>query len=292
LGGVGEADIQAGALQDALDDSDEGDGSEVDRATAAASATSPDDIDNAVLQLLASRDRTGTPAPDEDDRPAETAAGPAFSAPASGPSTAEQPGQDEQPAPRQPRRTARTSFSSFGPPDLPVRPSTANRSESAAGAGSGPDQAETSPSEPVPEFESVTQGLAPDAVVTEAVPVEPIADEAFPQLAPVSADETADTPGAQEAVASAVAADAGRSSRSSRSSRSGTTRRVRRPAGASAEATNAPDASSPNGEAATTDAASDGGETAPRAPRRRRVRRPAGSSSGAAGEAVASEASS
>ena len=36
----------------------------------------------------------------------------------------------------------------------------------------------------------MTQGLAPDAVVSEALPVEPIDDEVFPQLAPVSADET------------------------------------------------------------------------------------------------------
>jgi len=294
LGGVGDADIQAGALQDAVDDTDEGDGSEVDRSSAAASGTSPEDIDNAVLQLLASRDQSGPPGPEEDDRAAESATS-SLTAPA----PVEEPARAEQPArPPAPRRIARTSFSSFGPPDVPLRPSasasTADQAES-AGTGSGSDrgdEASTPVDAAAPDLGSVTQGLAPDAVVTEAVPVEPVADEAFPQLAPVSAEETVDTPGAQEAVATAVAADAGRPARSGRSSRSGTTRRTRRPAGGAAESAGASSATSPNGESASAEPAADAGETATRAPRRRRVRRPAGSSSSAAGETVTTEAGS
>lgn len=277
LGGAGEADIQAETLQDALDDTDEGDGSEVDRSTEASSSTSSDDIDNAVLELLASRDRASTPETVADERHAETAPGPAFATPA--PSVAR--------TSTSPRRVARTSFSSFGPPDVPVRPltpmSSPDRTEAAAGQG---EESAASASTTVPDYESVTQGLAPDAVVSEAVPVEPVDDAAFPQLAPVSADETVDTPGAEEAVAVAVAGEAARPARSGRSTRSGAPRRARRPASGSADSSSAPSATDTPAAEATGDA----GDAASRAPRRRRVRRPAAASSGATGEAVTSEA--
>jgi NYN domain len=292
LGGVSDANIEAGALQDALDETDAGDGTEVDRGLAAPTASTPDDIENAVLELLASRDRDGAPLPVSDEAPTETGRLEEVAPSA--------PVEESTPAPA--RRVARTSFSSFGPPELPIRPpsSAAPSTDADTGAKSdgGADTAQGDvDSEPgladaaaSPEQGSITQGLAPDAVVSEALPVEPVADEAFPQIAPVSAEETVLTPESEEAVTSATVADAGRSSRSSRSSRSGSTRRTRRPAGGSADS-GAPAASSATGtDPATPDPSEVAGDAAPRTPRRRRPRRPAGSASASTGEAVATEA--
>jgi hypothetical protein len=284
LGGAGEADLQAETLQDTLDDSDAGDGTEDGQSQVASSAASPDDIDDAVLRLLAARD-TGTAAPAVgDERPAD-----ADEAPAVGTSAADLAASQEPSPPV--RRVARTSFSSFGPPDVPVQRTSsaspardegtlpapegdvgsADQSEGAPAATAGPSDAG--------EHESVTQGLAPDAVVSEAVPVEPVADEVFPQLAPISAEEAVLTPAPAESP-SATADDTSRPARSSRSGRTGAPRRTRRPAAESTAAS----------EPAAGEAASDAGEQPTRAPRRRRARRPAASA--ATSEPVTSETGS
>lgn len=288
LGGVSDADLQAGALQESLDDSDEGDGTELDRSTPSSAAASPDDIDSAVLQLLASRDRATVP-DTEEESPAETAVAPDLSAPVPATPVAE-------PARTPARRVARTSFSSFGPPDVPVRPlvpaSAPERTEipSDTASASASDRDEAMATGASPTHDSVTQGLAPDAVVSEAMPVEPVDDAAFPQLAPVAAAETDEVSGDAQPVTATAASDSGRPARSGRSTRSGATRRTRRPASASPEASG-PSAETQSGSAgATADAVPEAGDVAARAPRRRRVRRPAGAASGAAGEAVTSEA--
>jgi len=291
LGGVGEGDIQAEVLQDALDDSDEGDGTEVDRGGTVTAAANPDDIENAVLQLLASRDREISSAVVQDESPAETAVAPDLSTPVPIPS--------EQPSSAAPRRAVRTSFSSFGPPDSLVRPASdapvqewteADPTADSTRVPEREEESEASASTALPEFDSVTQGLVPDAVVTEAVHAEPVADAAFPQLAPVSADETETVPPAEPDVADLAAADSERPGRSGRTSRSSGTRRTRRPAGRTSETNGTIGIASSADEAASPDEASDGGEAAQRAPRRRRVRRPMASPSGAAVEAVTSEA--
>jgi hypothetical protein len=292
LGGVGDADIQAGALPDAPDDTDEGDGTEVDRSSAAPTASTPDDIESAVLELLASRDRDDAPISVSDEAPAEAAG--------HGELTPSAPAEESTPKPA--RRVARTSFSSFGPPDLPIRPATSAtpstdadtgaRSEGDADTAQGDATSESGLADAAssPEHGSVTQGLAPDAVVSEALPVEPVADEAFPQIAPVSAEETVLTPDSEEAVTSAAAADAGRPSRSGRSSRSGSTRRTRRPAEGSADSGGAAASSATGADTATPESSQVAGDAAPRSPRRRRPRRPAGSASASTAEPVASEA--
>jgi hypothetical protein len=194
LGGVGDAELQAEALHDGLDDSDEGDGTEVEQSTAASAPPSPDDIDNAVLQLLASRDRPGVPVPDDDESPVSTASEPAITAPA------------PEPAVRAtPRRVATTSFSSFGPPDVPIRrrssfspppaPSPVEPTpspEPAPAVNEGAESSAPTAAQAATEAASVIQGLAPDAVVSEALPVEPVAHEPFPQITPVAPDETAE----------------------------------------------------------------------------------------------------
>jgi len=193
LGGVGESDLQTEALQEVLDDTDEGDGTEEDRASASASTASPDDIDNAVLQLLASRDREPSPTSVGEVSGPETFSPTPYSTPARTPDVEERS--------RPPRRVARTSFSSFGPPESPIRPgslapaptepATPSNSEGTSnGSDTGEHSAPAAEASDVigPDLGSVTQGLVPDAVVTEDVPVEPVDDAAFPQLAPVSAE--------------------------------------------------------------------------------------------------------
>ena len=179
IGGVGDADIQAEALQDMPDDTDEGDGSEVDRSTAAASAASPDDIDTAVLQLLASRDRgdrESTPAADEGERSEEPTAASSFTAPVPSPFAApdltEDSARTERPAPATPRRVARTSFSSFGPPDVPVRP-TRDRGRNAQVADSGSGAASVEAEESAGPTSPEGRSLSPSRRVSHPTPSSP-----------------------------------------------------------------------------------------------------------------------
>lgn len=286
----GDADIQAESFQERLDDTDEGDGTEVDRSTAAASVSSPDDIDNAVLQLLASRDRDTTLPTVDEESPAETAVAPDLSSPVPVPTA--------DPTPPSPRRIARTSFSSFGPPDVPLRPttpaSTSEETEASAVAEadsvSGRDEETPADNISTPTYDSVTQGLAPDAVVTEAIHVDPVGDAAFPQLAPVTADETEEVAGIDQPDAVTSNGDSGRPARSGRTTRSGTTRRTRRPAGGSADPSSGSTGTASSAGAASAEGASESGDADSRAPRRRRVRRPTPSSAAVASEAVTSEA--
>jgi hypothetical protein len=270
-------------VTDVLDDSDEGDGTEVEQ-SAAATAPSPDDIDTAVLQLLASRDRPADAESAADEAPSSAPSVPAFTAPAVEPMI-----------PAAPRRVARTSFSSFGPPDVPLRspsqrsttPPVEAASPSGAAADGGDETGQTSAPSAVQaasEAASVIQGLAPDAVVSETLPVEPVGAEPFPQVTPVAPDET-------EAVASGGAENTAPTTdepaapaRRSRSTRPGTARRTRRPA-ASTPDSNGTLAAASDAESPSAESASDAGDAA-RAPRRRRTRRPTASTS----EPVSSEA--
>jgi ribonuclease E len=282
LGSIGDGDVQTEGVTDVLDDSDEGDGTEVEQ-SAAATAPSPDDIDNAVLQLLASRDRPADSESVADETPSNAPSVPAFTAPAV-----------EPVAPAAPRRVARTSFSSFGPPDVPLRPpshSTTPPVDAAPPAEPASDRGDETGETSAPsavqaasEAASVIQGLAPDAVVSETLPVEPIAAEPFPQVTPVAPDETeAVASGGAESTAPTTDESAA-PARRSRSTRSGTARRTRRPA-ASTPDSNGTLAAASDAESASTEPASDSGDAA-RAPRRRRTRRPTASTS----EPVSSEA--
>lgn len=289
IGGAGEADLQAGALQSALDDTDEGDGTEIVAGTGGVAPTSPDDIDSAVLELLASRDRASSPSSVADRLTTDISHTTTPSAPV-----------EVVPSPPA-RRVARTSFSSFGPPEPPVRPlASAAASGQAEPRPSAESRSpgdrslelpavETPAAEPVPEYDSVTQGLAPDAVVSEAVQVEPVDDQPFPQLAPVSADETAAGSEVEQPTGAVAGADGGRPTRSGRSTRSGSTRRTRRSSGGSTDGSTAPAGTSAGAETPAREESAESGDAAARAPRRRRTRRPA-TSSVAAGEAVTSEA--
>jgi ribonuclease E len=281
LGGIADGDVQPAGVTDALDDSDEGDGTEVEPSTAAATAPSPDDIDNTVLQLLASRDRPADAESVADESPSSMASGSAFS----DRSEEAAPATTETVTPAAPRRVARTSFSSFGPPDVPLRSPSLRTSTPPGDAAppSGPtsdrgDEADEtsapSAAQAASEAASVIQGLAPDAVVSETLPVEPAGSQPFPQLTPVAPDET-------EAVASADEPAA--PARRSRSTRSSTARRTRRPAASTADS-NGTLAAASDADSASAAPASEDGDAA-RTPRRRRTRRP----STAAAEPVSSE---
>jgi hypothetical protein len=306
MGGLGDADGQAETLHDSVDEADESETDEHERGSGNVVGSSPDDIDSAVLQLLAARDRDQSPPPAADtaseaDEPAVVPA-PAESA------SATVSAEPEPPA--QPRRVVRTSFSSFGPPEMnlrpltpaPIRPEPPTPAESpAAGEGAGEEGAGeatgtgalASPAdEPTPAVTDQAEAATSEAAAPETTGAEVPATEPFASAvaSDAPADMTADAANGTAEPEAAPAASA-RPSRSGRSSRTGTSRRSRG-SGSSATSSASTDTAPAEGAA---EASSEGSADAARAPRRRRTRRPAsaateGASEPAVGEPIASEA--
>jgi hypothetical protein len=300
LGAVGDADFQAEALQEPEEGGSDADASDDEQGAASAAGTSPDDIDNAVLQLLAARDRdepsTGTgPSEPAVSSPAAAESAPAFSAPSLTTSPSAPPASAARP------RVARTSFSSFEPPELPFRrrAAEATPSERASGESGQPDRQLDVAASPVAESsaEEPTVGAAVANVTSEATADAPTTGGAeTPAFAPdsigpgpVAADSEpalGESAGAESAAGEAAGVDTGRRTRSSRSTnRSTGTRRTRRPSTATTGESNGA-AEAPASEASATEGAGD----AARAPRRRRTRRPAGATADGGGESVSGEA--
>jgi hypothetical protein len=303
IGGLGDGELQGDSLHDGVDDLDEVEADDDDQAPAvAAASSSPDDIDNAVLQLLASRDREQLPSAAAEA--ASLAEEPATSTVTPEPAVVEEaPPAPEPYAPR--RRAVRTSFSSFGPPEINFRPAAPAPSEPEPPAAiittvpettdepSASSAAAWAPAEPAAESASavVAEGLAPDASVSEAFAAEPI-----PMSAAADAPESFDTAGAvdngadsaKESVAESAPVASSRPARSSRSGRTGGTRRTRGSSSGTAAA-----ATSTTAAASEAGSADEGSGDAPRAPRRRRTRRPASpAAEGPASEGLTSESPS
>jgi hypothetical protein len=297
IGGLGDGDLTGESLQEAGEHGEDADTGDEDRSPASAATSTPDDIDSAVLQLLASRDRDApavaaggvASAEDEEETAPEAVSTPPFAAPTGLTSSSAEP---TAPPAEPRRRIARTSFSSFGPPDLSfARPPR----EQSAPSGSptdapGRSEAATSPLGPTPiaaasDEPVVSQGLAPESVVPQAM-----ATDAVPGSQ--SSDDTNVVASAEQAVGEAVAASPRRPSRSGRtSSRSGTSGRTRRPASGSASSSTSSSDGESLGAAVVSDAAGGSASQASGTTRRRRTRRPsgAGSSSEGAGEGATSE---
>ncbi|MFN8632589.1 MAG: NYN domain-containing protein [Chloroflexota bacterium] len=304
LGGIGESDAAVESLPDESETDDVLDGDS--DSDAAAVASSPDDIDTAVLELLAARDRDTSPSspavtpPAESEQPSSVVSSARIPA-APEPSSAVQPSESgttgsEAASPRP--KIARTSFSSFGPPDVPARQSPPPALAPLAGTYSDeptsravePEAAITTPapSTDTTAFEEIAAAVTmPDAVAPDIDPT--VVDEGGS-----AGDDTA--PAVAEAAASEARPTArpSRSRRSGQSSRSGATRRPRQ-APASGN-TNGSVSSSASTEVASSaeagpaaDAPSEGGEAPARPARRRRTRRPAGAVTEGA-EAVSGEA--
>lgn len=281
-------------------------GAEVRAAEARPSA--PDDLDSAVLQILAARDRgPGQPAA-EDVQTAPPPAAPAAEVSEPEPSRAPEPDRAPEPTrvpeparvarptpPARPR-VARTSFSTFGPPDLSISPpssspassapaaESANQPAAALSPGSTVEQAETAPAaaEPVdarpdiPAAAAAYAAPAPSTTLDVAVPDvaagEPLATPAEPGAAePATAEApTTDAPSEHGEAAAAEATSPARSGAArGRTRRSGQSRTRR--------------ASAESGAASPSVVES---EESARPVRRRRTRRPAGASADAAGAAA------
>jgi hypothetical protein len=287
LGGLGDGDAQNETLHDTVDDTDEIDGEdEEERSPAMAPGASPDDIDTAVLQLLASRDREQSPPPagdtaSEADQPAVLPA-----TAETGPATA--PVEPERPAPR---RAVRTSFSSFGPPESSFRPVTPARSrpEPLAPVERQPELPSTgelaSPAdEPAPgvtgEAEAAAGNTAPESTVSDPIGSAFVSD---------AASDTAEVVDAVNGTATTEAETAPvTSTRPSRSSRSGRTGASRRSRGSGSAATSGASTDTAPAEASS-ETSAEGSAEATRAPRRRRTRRPAAAATEGTGEPLASE---
>jgi len=300
---LGEGDAQNDAVNDSGDDGDEIETADSDRNSTSAAVSTPEDIDNAVLELLASRDRdlptaeaeqiTSEPARHEE--PPRAAAARPFTPPphlaplSSAPETAAEP----------PRRVARTSFSSFEPPNLSYRQRTTPSSSPYTRSIEARNDERSREEAPSPNADAVVTepvlGVG-QSVVADAPTVfspgdvidAPVADGApIPAASADASDSPASSAGDEPGV-EAASSSTSRSTRTSRGSgRSGTSRRARRPAsgedGAAATAPEATPAVAASGEAVTDEA---------RAPRRRRTRRPAGAVAEGGGEAINSEAGS
>jgi hypothetical protein len=295
IGGLGDADGQTETLHDSVDEVDESDADEDERGPVGVASSSPDDIDSAVLQLLAARDREQSPPPAADT--ASEADAPAVVPASAEAASVTAPAEPAPPA--QPRRVVRTSFSSFGPPDVNLRPLTPTplRSEPAT-TDKAPAPSESEPEsvgsselaspadEPAPSVtdhaaEVTTEAASAETTVSEATAPEPIASvSASDALAEGATDAVNGT-----AEPDATPAASARPSRSSRSSRTGTSRRSRG-SGSSAASSASTDTAPAEG---STEASTEGSADAARAPRRRRTRRPTAASSESAGEPIASE---
>jgi hypothetical protein len=295
IGGLGEGELQGDSLLDGVDDLDEVEAEDDDQAPVVAASSSPDDIDNAVLQLLAARDREQLPSAAAEA--ASLAEEPAISAVTPEPAVVEvaPPPAPEPYTPR--RRAVRTSFSSFGPPEINFRPAAPAQAqpeppaaiittvpettdEPSASAGASWAPAEPA-AEAVVEASGPAEGAAPEHVVAEPIPASSAAD-ATPETG--SNGVTA----GDESVEGSAPAASSRPARSSRSGRTGSTRRTRgSSSGTAAAATSATAATSESG------SADEGSGDAARAPRRRRTRRPASAAAeGLASEGLAAEAPS
>ena len=178
LGGLGDGDAQNETLHDAIDDADELDGEDEEERSPAlatgATGSSPDDIDTAVLQLLASRDREQSPPPAADT--ASEADQPAVLPATAETGTVTAPAEPERHAPR---RVVRTSFSSFGPPESNFRPRTPApiRSEPLTPVASAPESLGTgelaSPADaPAPAVTDGTEAAAADDAASEPIGAE------------------------------------------------------------------------------------------------------------------------
>jgi hypothetical protein len=319
LGGLGDADSQAETQHDSVsehgehDDHDEAD--DETQGTASASGSSPDDIDNAVLQLLAARDREPAPAATAPE-PTRATEQPAATEPVAG--TDASPAPAEAAPPPTPRRTVRTSFSSFGPPEIPFRPATPTTeppaaSPAAAGTGSSvtAETAAASTEAPLdaPEASPAAVAAAPATEGASSESTDSTSDSAAAARddAPEAFGNGVETSGAAGEGPTTIAS--GRTARSSRSGsgrssgsgrtgstsggRSGTTRRTRASGSGAAVASSEPTATDSTTEAASGSTSGASGEAA-RGPRRHRSRRPAGAvSEGSTGEPIAaSEAAS
>jgi len=285
LGGVGEGDLSG--AEDTAESEDsvpvEADASLPTASTA--TPASPDDFDNAVLELLASRDRPGTVAPARSasmPSPAPVPAAETTAAPEA-PSAAAATASPIEAIPASRKRMVRTSFGSFGPTDRPARPminvtkrfaaaqpdaaestvapvaivSSAAEPEAASAVTS--TDAQTSDMAVTSEGTPITVGATPDPEVAPTVVVDAT-------NVPAITSEAAATDDAAGAVATPTDAEApanSRTSRTSRSSRGGEGRRTRRPAAAAGAATTT-----------AVEAVAGDGDEASRAPRRRRTRRP------------------
>lgn len=239
-------------------------------------ATTPDDIDSAVLQLLAARDQVAAPAPAADAGHAPTEAAP--SRPAA-------------PPPDRPR-IARTSFSTFGPPELPIQPpappptavpAVTSSPEPAAEEAAATPAEQTEAAAPAAEAPPVAELLAGPDDASGITPATPLPEAASgpatsPDLAPAVSEATpvasgeADTsagPPADEQPAESATAERAAPSRP----RTRRASRARAAAAASASPSTSPaTASTPDAPPAP---APSGGDEAPRPARRRRTRRSA-----------------
>ncbi|MCC7366871.1 MAG: NYN domain-containing protein [Chloroflexi bacterium] len=255
---------------------------------------SPDDLDDAVLKLLAARDRDAAAPSAEPILSAPTAAetepeptAPAFVSPATF-DTADEP----PPTPR--KRIARTSFGAFGPRESSARPLGVPPSEPV-------DAVPMTPAEPAAIIGQPAAEPAEGIAEPNSEPATPAPDEALASPAPTAeagvsgeaaaADNTSASANASAAEpsdgsAEAATADAPARARSGRSGRSSSGRRVRRPASPTAGES----AAAPVAEAAASPA-----DAAPATPPRRRrtrqaVREAAASSESAGTDSAASEA--
>jgi hypothetical protein len=238
----------------------------------AAPATSPDDIDDAVLRLLASRDRdvgsgtmASTPAPVREAEPEPT---PAMPAPVETPLPAFQaPALDtvpDEPPPAPRKRIARTSFGAFGPRDTPRAPVAATGVESGSeltpGTEHRPIRQEAGDPFHVPSGEVTAEATGapadPDATLTGSdTSAGTTADVAEASTATGVVNDTAPLEAPSEASSRA---------RSGRSGRSGGGRSRR-----------SPGASRSGGTPAVESGSGDAAETVPATPRRRRTRQAA-----------------
>jgi len=287
LGGLGDAEAQGETMHDTGSDLDVVDHEDENEETATAPSSTPDDIDTAVLELLASRDReaghaAGAEVASTVDEPAAASQSASFGPAPTPVETAPSP-------PR--RRMARTSFSAFGPPEVSIRPiaPTPSSSEPAPPAESASEQPEavTAADEPAAVTDQAEAGAAEGLVpapIPEAAP-EPVAIDQVGAAGEADATTSSDTDATVSTDAQVAPSSNGRTARSGRTGRTGTRRA--RGTGATATGSNAEGSIV---EGAGSEGAEGSGEGA-RAPRRRRTRRPAGGSSpDSSGDAVTVEA--
>ncbi|MGE3271085.1 MAG: NYN domain-containing protein [Chloroflexota bacterium] len=303
VGQIGEADSQTEQMHGSDEDGDEDEAP----VTPVALVSTPEDIDDAVLRLLASRDRDVTPAPaPPPSSPAITASParipvstptPQAESPSEGfsaPSLSDIP--EELPPPPPPKRLVRTSFSSFGPPEGLSRstpttnsatsqaPSTPASTESAADRESEQRSAQAEESPTASDRSAEISGQTPSVTSPETGSE---SATATPREIPEQGEPAANEQTGEDNPASAEATDeskpAGRSSQGGRATRSRSTgtRRTRRPAGVAASVAE---------DATGGDEAANAEDESTRTPRRRRTRRPTRSGSGS--EDVSAEAAS
>lgn len=282
-GGDGESLSSTSSVQD--------DGSESESEEPAAEARSatvippsPDDLDDAVLKLLAARDResgsseavssaSGASAPSAIETafapsPEPTAVEPSpapFAAPPSFDVT-------DEPLPPPRKRMARTSFGAFGPRDSSVRPLA-------------PVVSDEIPAPPEPETLPAPEASAPSPEVAEVATTAPAEESAVAATADSGVESVATEAVADDVIAAveesteAATSDPAARSRSGRSGRSSSGRRVRRPAPAKTGESGA----LPVGEASG--ASAEGEPAAP--PRRRRTRQAVREAAATTGESSA-----